>query len=80
MMPLPIRRFTVNRTDDPTPVSPITNACNGVANDCSFVRRFSGPISAARHGHRHGAAGTYTLTLARVANDCTWQSRRFVCK
>ncbi|HMC31108.1 MAG TPA: hypothetical protein VKL99_09755, partial [Candidatus Angelobacter sp.] len=31
LMPLPDPTFTVNRTDDPTPVSPITNACNGVA-------------------------------------------------
>src|SRR6202011_2621933 len=36
MMPLPDPTFFVNRTDDPVPVSPITNACNGVANDCSL--------------------------------------------
>ena len=36
MMPLPDPTFTVNRTDDPIPISPIANACNGVANDCSL--------------------------------------------
>jgi uncharacterized repeat protein (TIGR01451 family) len=66
-MPIPDPTFTVNRTDDPTPVSPITNACNGVANDCSLreaILKSNGDTVMV-------PAGTYTLTIAKVANDCT---------
>jgi hypothetical protein len=66
-MPIPDPTFTVNRFDDPTPVSPITNACNGVANDCSLreaILRSNGDTVVV-------PAGTYTLTIAKVANDCT---------
>jgi uncharacterized repeat protein (TIGR01451 family) len=65
--PIPDPVFTVNRTDDPTPVAPITNACNGVANDCSLreaILRANGDTVMV-------PAGTYTLTIAKVANDCT---------
>ncbi len=72
MMPLPDPTFTVNRTDDPVPPSPITNACNGVANDCSLreaILRANAPPLAT--DTIMVPAGTYTLTLARVQNDCT---------
>jgi FG-GAP-like repeat len=67
MMPLPDPTFTVNRTDDPTPVSPITNACNGVANDCSLREA----LLKANGDTVMVPAGTYTLTIPKVANDCT---------
>ncbi|HKV94335.1 MAG TPA: hypothetical protein VJW20_17435 [Candidatus Angelobacter sp.] len=75
LMPLPDPTFTVNRTDDPTPVSPIANACNGVANDCSLREAI---LKA--NANNNGAtttdtitvpAGTYTLTIPRVAGDQT---------
>jgi hypothetical protein len=65
--PIPDPVFTVNRTDDPTPPATITNACNGVANDCSLreaILRASGDTVMV-------PAGTYTLSIAKVANDCT---------
>ncbi|HET6929299.1 MAG TPA: Ig-like domain repeat protein [Candidatus Acidoferrum sp.] len=65
--PIPDPTFTVNRTDDPTPVFPITNACNGVANDCSLreaILRANGDTVMV-------PSGTYTLTIPKVANDCT---------
>jgi uncharacterized repeat protein (TIGR01451 family) len=71
MMPLPDPTFTVNRTDDPTPVSPITNACNGVANDCSLREAILRANATAGTDTVTVPAGTYTLTLARVQNDCT---------
>jgi uncharacterized repeat protein (TIGR01451 family) len=67
MMPLPDPTFTVNRTDDPTPISPIANACNGVANDCSLREA----ILKANGDTVVVPAGTYTLTIPRVQNDCT---------
>jgi hypothetical protein len=70
MMPLPDPTFTVNRTDDPVPVSPIANACNGVANDCSLreaILKSNGDTVIV-------PAGTYTLTIPRVQNDCTGNS------
>jgi uncharacterized repeat protein (TIGR01451 family) len=67
MMPLPDPTFTVNRTDDPTPISPIANACNGVANDCSLREA----ILKANGDTVIVPAGTYTLTIPRVQNDCT---------
>gem|GEM_PF-740140 len=71
MMPLPDPTFTVNRTDDPVPASPITNACNGVANDCSLREAILRANATAGTDTVSVPAGTYTLTLARVQNDCT---------
>ncbi len=71
MMPLPDPTFTVNRTDDPTPISPIANACNGVANDCSLREAILKANATAGTDTVSVPAGTYTLTLARVQNDCT---------
>ena len=71
MMPLPDPTFTVNRTDDPVPASPITNACNGVANDCSLREAILRANATAGTDTVTVPAGTYTLTLARVQNDCT---------
>ncbi|HET8888255.1 MAG TPA: hypothetical protein VFQ41_05075 [Candidatus Angelobacter sp.] len=71
MMPLPDPTFTVNRTDDPVPPSPITNACNGVANDCSLREAILRANATAGTDTVAVPAGTYTLTLARVQNDCT---------
>jgi fimbrial isopeptide formation D2 family protein/uncharacterized repeat protein (TIGR01451 family) len=70
-MPLPDPTFTVNRTDDPTPISPIANACNGVANDCSVREAILKANSIAGTDTIMVPAGTYTLTIAKVANDCT---------
>jgi mucin-19 len=67
MMPIPDPTFTVNRFDDPVPAAPITNACNGVANDCSLreaILRANGDTVMVPNG-------TYTLTIPKVANDCT---------
>ena len=71
MMPLPDPTFTVNRTDDPVPVLPITNACNGIANDCSLREAVLRANATAGTDTVTVPAGTYTLTLARVQNDCT---------
>jgi uncharacterized repeat protein (TIGR01451 family)/fimbrial isopeptide formation D2 family protein len=71
MMPLPDPTFTVNRTDDPTPISPIANACAGVANDCSLREAILKANATAGTDTVSVPAGTYTLSLARVANDCT---------
>jgi hypothetical protein len=65
--PIPDPVFTVNRFDDPAPPATITNACNGVANDCSLreaILRANGDTVMV-------PAGTYTLSIAKVANDCT---------
>jgi trimeric autotransporter adhesin len=71
MMPLPDPTFTVNRTDDPAPVSPITNACNGVANDCSLREAILRANATAGTDTVMVPNGTYTLTIAKVADDCT---------
>jgi uncharacterized repeat protein (TIGR01451 family) len=71
LMPIPDPTFTVNRNDDPTPVSPITNACNGVANDCSLREAVLRANALAGTDTIMVPAGTYTLTIARVQNDCT---------
>ena len=71
MMPLPDPTFTVNRFDDPTPHSPITGACNGVANDCSLREAVLRANGVAGTDTVIVPAGTYTLTLPKVANDYT---------
>ncbi len=68
-MPIPDPTFTVNRFDDPVPASPITNACNGVANDCSLreaVLRANAPPTNTTDTIQL-SAGTYTLTRGRIA-------------
>ncbi len=71
VMPIPDPTFTANRFDDPVPVSPITNACNGVANDCSLREAILRANALAGTDTVMVPAGTYTLTIAKVANDCT---------
>lgn len=75
LQPLPDPTFTVNRTDDPVPVSPIANACNGAANDCSLREAILKANDPANPGTDTiiVPAGTYTLTLPRVAGDFTGQ-------
>jgi uncharacterized repeat protein (TIGR01451 family)/fimbrial isopeptide formation D2 family protein len=73
LMPLPDPTFVVNRTDDPVPVSPITNACNGVANDCSLREAILRANATAGTDTINVPAGTYTLTLPRVAGDFSGQ-------
>ncbi|HWG50105.1 MAG TPA: hypothetical protein VN669_10450 [Candidatus Acidoferrales bacterium] len=73
MMPLPDPTFTVNRTDDPTPVSPIGNACNGVPNDCSLREAILKANSISGADTIILPAGTYTLTIPRVAGDFSGQ-------
>src|SRR5882724_3778720 len=63
VMPIPDPTFTVNRFDDPVPVSPITNACNGVANDCSLREA----VLKANGDTIMLPAGTYNLTIGRPA-------------
>ena len=68
LMPIPDPTFTVNRFDDPVPASPITNACNGVANDCSLreaVLRANAPPTGTTDTIQL-SAGTYTLTRGRA--------------
>ena len=62
LMPLPDPTFTVNRNDDPAPVSPIANACNGVANDCSLREAILKANATAGTDTISLPAGTYTLT------------------
>ncbi|HEY1938475.1 MAG TPA: hypothetical protein VGJ33_11125 [Candidatus Angelobacter sp.] len=66
MHPLPDPTFTVNRNDDPAPVSPISNACNGVANDCSLREAILRANSVAGTDTIVVPAGTYTLTRPRI--------------
>ena len=73
LMPLPDPTFTVNRTDDPAPISPIANACNGVANDCSLREAILKANATAGTDTISLPAGTYTLTRARIANNFTGQ-------
>jgi fimbrial isopeptide formation D2 family protein len=76
MMPLPDPTFFVNRTDDPTPTAPITNACNNVSNvdvssSCSVREAVLRANATAGTDTIQIAAGTYTLTLAKVTGDFT---------
>jgi hypothetical protein len=50
------------------PVSPITNACNGVANDCSLREAVVRANAAAGADTIILPAGTYTLTRGRIAS------------
>jgi uncharacterized repeat protein (TIGR01451 family) len=76
MMPLPDPTFFPNRFDDPTPASPITDACNNVSNtdtssSCSIREAVLRANATAGTDTIQLAAGTYTLTLAKLANDFT---------
>ncbi|HJT53290.1 MAG TPA: FG-GAP-like repeat-containing protein, partial [Candidatus Angelobacter sp.] len=76
MMPLPDPTFFPNRFDDPVPTSPITNACNNVSNadtssSCSTREAVLRANATAGTDTIQLAAGTYTLTLPKVANDFT---------
>jgi hypothetical protein len=68
LMPIPDPTFTVNRFDDPVPASPITGACNGVANDCSLREAVLRANALAGTDTIQLAAGTYTLTRGRIAS------------
>ncbi|HWY76631.1 MAG TPA: right-handed parallel beta-helix repeat-containing protein, partial [Verrucomicrobiae bacterium] len=74
MMPLPDPTFFPNRFDDPTPTSPITNACNNVNNadissSCSLREAVIKANSIAGTDTIMLAAGTYTLSIPRNAAD-----------
>src|SRR5215510_3405220 len=76
LMPLPDPTFFPNRFDDPTPTSPITNACNNVSNSdmsssCSLREAVLRANATAGTDTISLAAGTYTLTLAKVNGDYT---------
>ncbi len=64
--------FTVNRTDDPAVPGSLTSVCVGVANDCSLreaiVKSNSIASTSANPNTISVPAGTYTLTIARIAN------------
>jgi len=69
MMPLPDPTFVVNRTDDPTPASPITNACNTpVSTDCSLREAVLRANALAGTDTIMVPAGTFALTLGRAAS------------
>ncbi|HLY98864.1 MAG TPA: VCBS repeat-containing protein, partial [Candidatus Angelobacter sp.] len=72
LMPLPDPTFFVNRIDDPTPTSPIANACNNTsAADLSSSCSLREAILKANGDTVMLQAGTYTLTIAKVSGDCT---------
>jgi fimbrial isopeptide formation D2 family protein len=74
-MPIPDPTFFVNRTDDPAPGS-IATTCNNVSNadtstSCSVREAVRKANATAGTDTIQIAAGTYTLSIAKVANDCT---------
>ncbi len=74
MGPLPDPTFFVNRTDDPTPTSPIANACNNVSSvdvssSCSLREAIIKANGIAGTDTIMLAAGTYTLGIPRNAAD-----------
>src|SRR5215471_1773982 len=76
MMPLPDPTYFPNRTDDPTPTSPITSACNNTSNtdmssSCSLREAVLRANANAGTDTIQLAATTYTLTLAKVNGDYT---------
>jgi len=73
MMPLPDPTFFVNKTTDPVPTSPITNACNNVSNadlssSCSLREAVLRANALAGTDTIQLAAGTYSLTRGRIAS------------
>jgi uncharacterized repeat protein (TIGR01451 family) len=76
MMPLPDPTFFPNRFDDPVPTSPIATACKNTSNtdtssSCSLREAVLRANSTGGTDTIQLAAGTYTLTLPKVANDFT---------
>lgn len=74
MMPLPDPTFFVNRTDDPTPTSPIANACNNVSasdvsSSCSLREAIIKANGIAGTDTIMLAAATYTLSIPRNPAD-----------
>jgi trimeric autotransporter adhesin len=69
MFPLPDPTYTVNRTDDPAPPSPITGACNGVANDCSIREAILRSTADAGPDTIMVPSGTFNLTRPKVSGD-----------
>ena len=75
-MPLPDPTFFVNRFDDPTPTSPIANACNNtssadLSSSCSLREAVLKANSIAGTDTVQVPAGTITLSLPRIANNFT---------
>jgi hypothetical protein len=75
MMPLPDPTFFVNRTDDPAP-SAVASTCNNAnstdtSTSCSLREAIRKANATAGTDTIMLAAGTYTLTQPRVANDFT---------
>src|SRR5262249_36432088 len=66
-MPIPDPTFTVNRFDDPVPIAPINNACQGVANDCSLREAVLKANAVGATDTIMLPAGTFTLTRGRIA-------------
>lgn len=71
VMPLPDPNFFVNRTDDPIPTSPITNACNNtsftdMSSSCSLREAI---LKANGDTINLQANTTYTLTIGRGASQ-----------
>ena len=72
MMPLPDPTFTVNTTNDI--LNTAGNFCaKGTANKCSLRQALWEANHTAGTDTINIPAGTYTLTIAKVANDCTGQ-------
>ena len=75
-MPLPDPTFFVNRFDDPTPASPIANACNNtssadLSSSCSLREAVLKANSIAGTDTIQVPAGTVTLSRPRIANNFT---------
>jgi hypothetical protein len=78
MMPLPDPTFFPNRFDDPTPPSDLTTVCNNTSNSdtssqCSLREALLKANATAGTDTIQVAAGTYTLTLPKVAGDYSGQ-------
>jgi uncharacterized repeat protein (TIGR01451 family) len=76
MMPLPDPTFFPNRTDDPTPTSPIANACNNTSNtdtssSCSLREAILKANATAGTDTIMLAAETYTLSIPRQQDNST---------
>src|SRR5271155_4316409 len=74
MMPLPDPTFFVNRTDDPTPTSPISSACNNVSasdnsSSCSLREAIIKANGIVGTDTIMLAAATYTLSIPRNPLD-----------
>src|SRR5579864_3166396 len=71
LMPIPDPTFFVNKFTDPTPTSPITNACNNTSNadtssSCSLREAVLRANATAGTDTIQLVAGTYTLTIPKV--------------